>query len=118
MKRIEVREMLFGFLLHAEAIRLDDGWDVSVTGGSRTHVGAVSLAQPGQELRTLLRAGHRDDVISERWAKRLADVWNEPVCVRAGIHYDGVTKTEINLILEAAERLLDRLIQETKEERL
>lgn len=43
---LECEVQLLGWPIRAEALRLDEGWDVSVFGGSRSHVGAVTLAEP------------------------------------------------------------------------
>ncbi|MGN1019744.1 MAG: hypothetical protein ACI4O7_05170 [Aristaeellaceae bacterium] len=107
--RLEHEIRLLGWPIRAEALRLDEGWDVSVAGGSRTHVGAVTLAEPDGSLRTLLRTGHRDEAVSERWAERLAQRWGVPVCVRAGIHYDHIGREEIRSILRACDELLEAL---------
>lgn len=116
MKKFEVAVEILGWPLSAKAVQLDEGWDVSVTGGSRTHVGAVSLAQEGQDTQTVLRQGHRDDIVSRQWAEQLAAAWKSPVCVRAGIHYDGITKEEIHMVLDAAAELLVRVIDKEQEE--
>lgn len=97
---------ILGAAITASAVRLDEGWDVSVTGGVRTHVGAVSLAAPSEPVETLQRSGHKDAQISEQWARNLSDAWNAPVCVRCGIHYDNPTRDQLRTIVAACERLL------------
>ena len=113
--RLEGEVKLLGHAIRAEAVRLDEGWDVSVLGGSRCHVGAVTLAEPDGSARTLLRPGHRDDAVSVRWAQALAQRWGAPVCVRAGIHYEDVGRAEIGSILLACDALL-KAIMERKED--
>ena len=61
---------VLGQSIRAEALRLDEGWDVSVFGGSRSHVGAVTLDEADGSVQTLLRRDHRDDAVSVRWAQR------------------------------------------------
>ena len=109
--RLECETLALGLPLCAGAVRLDEGWDVFVAGGSRSHVGAVTLAEPDGSAQTLLRAAHRDDAVSLRWAKALSACWNAPVCVRAGIHYDGVTRAQIESILRACDALLETLME-------
>lgn len=92
--------------LTADTIQLDEGWDVSILGGDSTHVGAVSLADTSGNLQTLCRAGHRDDVVSEKWAKALAAAWHTPVCVRCGIHYDDVDRAALLTIMAGCDELL------------
>lgn len=103
---------VLGFPIRAEIRKLDEGWDVGIFGGCRTHVGAVSLAAPDGTVETLERPGHRDCVISARWAAELAAHLNAPACVRCGIHYDRAEKEQLTAIVAACEDLL----REAKEE--
>lgn len=74
-----------GQSIRAEALRLDEGWDVSVFGGSRSHVGAVTLAEADGSVQTLLRRDHRDDAVSVRWAQALAVVITVVISVGFGM---------------------------------
>lgn len=91
--------------LWAEVWQLDSGLDAGLYGGDSSHVGAVTLAD-GTEYRTLQRPGHRDAVLSELWARRLARLTRGPVCVRCGIHFDHFTKQDLAEVLRASEKLL------------
>ena len=71
--------------IQAWVTALDEGYDVALYGGCRTHVGAVGLARPDGGVELLERAGHRDGVVAGRWAATLAAAWRAPVCVRCGI---------------------------------
>ena len=106
---VNVALTVLGYPICAEAERLDDGWDVAVYGGVRTHVGAVSLSD-GRGVETLQRPGHRDAVVSERWAARLAEAWRAPVCVRCGIHYHEPARAQLAEIVAACDALLEKLI--------
>lgn len=94
-----------GRRLWAEVQRLDNGLDVGLYGGDASHVGAVTLTD-GAECRTLQRPGHRDAVLSEMWARHLAQLTRGPVCVRCGIHFDHFTKQDLTEVLRASEELL------------
>lgn len=94
------------FLLRAALTPLDEGLHVLLTGGCRTHVGAVTLAEPGCPPRTLLRQSHRDDVLSTRWAAALSDALHTPVCAACGVHYDDATPDQIRTITAASDDLL------------
>ncbi len=96
----------------ASVFWLDDGVDVGIFGGCRTHVGAVTMAEPHGEIHTLIREGHRDDVISEHWALTLATHWQIPVCVRCGIHYEHMNREQIDQIIAATQALLERILEE------
>ena len=95
--------------IQAWVVALDEGYDVALYGGCCTHVGAVSLAQPDGRGELLERAGHRDGVIARHWASSLAVAWRAPVCVRCGIHYDGIDKRGIERIEAACAALLEEV---------
>lgn len=107
-----VQTELFGYPITAEANSLDDGWDVSITGGCKTHIGAVTLAAPGEQTQTLQRVQHKDAAISRVWAETLALHWQSPVCVRCGIHYDHASSDQIQEIVAACQDLLSRLMEQ------
>ena len=109
---------VLGHPLRAELTPLDDGLHVLLTGGCRTHVGAVTLAEPGLPPRTLLRETHRDDVLSTFWASALADALRTPTCVACGIHYDNATPAQIRTITAAADALLQQAIARLQSEAL
>ena len=108
MKRVW-KTICLGQTIQAWVVPLDEGYDVALYGGCRTHVGAVSLAQPDGKVELLERAGHRDGVIAGRWAAALAAAWRAPVCVRCGIHYDGVDKRGIEQIVTSCDALLEKV---------
>ena len=101
-----LERIVLGFPIRVEIRKLDEGWDVGIFGGCKTHVGAVTLAALDGTVETLERPGHKDIVISTRWAAKLAAHFNAPVCVRCGIHYDSVTKEQLAVITAACEDFL------------
>ena len=52
---MRLERTVLGHPLIAELTALDEGWDVCITGGCRTHVGAVTLAEPDGQKQTLQR---------------------------------------------------------------
>lgn len=107
-----LKRIILGHPLWVQVQELNEGWDILVVGGSKTHVGAVTLAEPDGTEQTLERPDHKDSHISRPWALALARTWNTPVCVRCGIHYDDVSKTQIEQIVEACQMLLQELCME------
>lgn len=103
-----VQTTCLGRTLCATAQKLNDGWDVALFGGDSTHVGAVTLAGSGA-LQTVQRPGHRDGVLSERWAGYLAERLKAPVCVRCGVHYDRLSRQDLPKVVQACEDLLKQL---------
>lgn len=87
-----------------------NGLNVTIAGGDRGHIGAVSVKYPGMELISHQFPTHREGVVSDKWAVTLSGSLNVPVCVSAGVHYDSISKEEIAEILKALDRLLDDVV--------
>ena len=109
-------------------------------GGGASHIGAVALAAPndghaqqadapplpgragqagqanqpeqvGQvETRLLALPGHREDALAQRMAQSMAEALHCAVCVSAGIHYDNITRAEIQQVEQMAQDLTQRCI--------
>ena len=101
---------LFGYPIRCSVTRLDSGVHVLLTGGCWSHIGAVSVAEPGQRAETKVFPGHKDQFISAPWAERLAEQTSQRACVVCGIHYDGATKEQIGEILRQTDRMLEALL--------
>lgn len=103
---MKLEKIVLGFPIRAELTKLDEGWNIGIFGGCKTHVGAVTLAEPDGSVQTMERPGHKDSFVSSHWAAELAAHWNAPVCVRCGIHYDHATQEQLAVIMAACEDLL------------
>lgn len=86
-----LQETLLGRPLTCTITRLDDGIHVLFTGGDLSHIGAVSVCDPGSAAQTLTMPGHKEQYISAPWAKAIADASGLRCCVVCGIHYDGAS---------------------------
>lgn len=96
--------------------KLDEGYDISLTGGDRTHVGAVAIAEADGKVMTMEREGHKDLALAKLWAVELSHVLHETVCVRCGIHYDVFSKDMLKDIYDASEALLKETTAKLKEQ--
>jgi hypothetical protein len=101
--------LLYGFEIMACVTKLDDGLNVLVTGGSKTHIGAISYAAPGESPKTIALPGHKDHVISEHWALALANAFDCPAAVECGVHYENASKEQIEEIVLSCEGLLEEI---------
>ena len=108
-KRIQFEKTVLGHPLRAELTALDHGVHILLTGGERTHVGAVSICNE-EGVQTLELRGHKESILSALWAGRLYQTWDIPVTVVCGIHYDNATKEELCLIVEAAGEMLEEVV--------
>lgn len=104
------------------AFRCGGDCSVTICGGTRHHVGAVSLGCPkpaGDPLpgnratvSTVCGLGHRDDEIT-RWAARyLAETLGCTVSVAAGLHVDQASSEEIHTLTENCEQACRMLARE------
>ena len=114
------------------------GRDLQVLcGGGASHIGAVALAapaqvyepqqgqhaladqaaQPGQtEARLLALPGHKEDALALRMAQSISQSLHCAVCVSAGIHYDNITRAEIEQVEQMVQDLTQRCISALKED--
>ncbi len=92
------------------------GRDLQVLcGGGASHIGAVALVAPAQQHTQAQThvgglTGHKEDTLALRMAERLAQALNCTVCVSAGIHYDNITREEIQQVEHMAQDLTERCI--------
>ena len=103
---ITLERTVVGRPIRAEVRFLDSGLHALITGGDRSHVGAVSWAEPGSPPRSHVFPGHRDQVISERWAGVLAELGRCRALVVCGIHYDSASTETISAVVQASEEML------------
>ena len=101
---------LFGYPIRCRLTRLDDGIHVLLTGGQKSHIGAISTAEPGSPAQTVTFPGHKDQYISAPWAEALAKAAGVRCCTVCGIHYDNATPEQIHTILTETDRLLAEII--------
>ncbi|MTJ92500.1 MAG: hypothetical protein F8N36_06495 [Desulfovibrio sp.] len=93
--------------------------------GGASHIGAVALATPTQgharqqdlatrptqvEAHLLALPGHKEDALALRMAQSMAEALHCAVCVSAGIHYDNITRAEIQQVEQMAQDLTHRCI--------
>jgi hypothetical protein len=102
---------------------LGDDICVTVSGGDRPHIGAVtlSIARPslkrngriGVSTSILTVTGHKDDIAAKLVSETLARALNKNVVAVCGIHCDDIAKdgidTVMDLVQDAAARLCDEL---------
>ena len=88
------------------------GWVGSLTGGEVPHVGGMVLAVPRASLSGRGRScdmwlipvpGHLDHEVAAPLARRLCVQLDEPISLTAGIHVEGATNEDIDLIRKNCE---------------
>ena len=107
---------IFGYPIEVWAQKLDDGWDVGLFGGSHTHVGAVTFAEPDGTEQTMMRLAHKEAQVTRQWALHLARLTGKSVCVRSGIHYDDLSQTRLKRVIAACDEMLAGLSEAIQRE--
>lgn len=102
---------VLGAPLTARLQPLDGGMRAEIYGGTRPHIGAVSIAGPDGKVSTTQFPAHRDGVVSARWAGALAAAGYRPAVVLAGIHYDHLDRAGIDQVVQATEHLLHQALE-------
>ena len=102
--------------LHVLSYHLGEDIHVSVYGGDRVHIGAVSILSADGKIQTVCFPGHRDDAVSALWCERLRELGVHVAVVEAGIHYDMLSKEGIAAVLTACDRLWGNFRQAFLEE--
>lgn len=111
VKQYLLKTELFGYEICVHALRLDEGMQVHITGGSRTHIGAVSFIGYDGVSQTIQLPGHKDGYVSTRWANVLWENLHEPVCIQCGIHYDRLESSQIKEVLNACDELMNNFLK-------
>ncbi len=97
---------------------------VSIYGGDRPHIGAVSMAypRPGNDNSDLISStasvfcfsGHKEDDIAKSTSQLLARTINSNVVVTAGMHWDDIDKDGIKKVIENSQILVNMIIEKIK----
>lgn len=111
MKIVEINRELFSEPISVLALPMGGGIHVSVFGGSRPHIGAVSIADMDGYVSTTQFPLHKESVISHKWAGVLAQLGCRPVVVEAGIHYDDLSREGTDSVVELTDELLNELLE-------
>ncbi len=90
-----------------------------VYGGEKPHIGSICIAQPRTSLKeksgisctssVFNFLGHKDEVLARMFAERICRKVKKKVVVVAGVHVEKASYKEINLILENARKLLEKV---------
>jgi hypothetical protein len=105
-KFFSISRTLFEKEITACVLQPDRGLHVSVFGGELSHIGAVSIVSPDGVCNTVQFPGHKEGLVSEEWAKKLANAGYCPVVVEAGIHYDHLSRKGIEEVMTLSRKLL------------
>ena len=112
VKKFRVTRNLYDYSIDAEIICTGSGINITLTGGERPHIGAITIIAPDGKMETKAFPTHRESVISEEWAKSIYDATGQPVVVAAGIHYEGATQEMISAVVNITKEMLLDVMKE------
>ncbi|MCD8131695.1 MAG: hypothetical protein LUE16_10565 [Lachnospiraceae bacterium] len=115
VREFRVDRELMDERLTARILVLPGGVEAHIYGGCLPHIGAVSIVDPDGCLTTTQFPGHKDGVVSDKWAKAIAGAGRLLVTVAAGIHYDNLTKEGIGAVVEATDEMLEEALKEMRD---
>jgi len=84
-----------------------------ITGGEEEHIGSATLIEKKGYLKTIIKEGHQDHVVSEKMANIIYDRIGKDLLVVCGIHIDDAGKEEIDILVDNAQTCVDIFIKET-----
>jgi len=122
VRSFELSEGEGKFQVLAKVFELGPDCLVILWGGTRPHVGAVGMAQVRASLRdpnqlaatssVFTFVGHKEDVVAKYMSEELAKRLGRNTLVAAGIHWDGLTDSDIKTITELCQSILRRIIDQ------
>ncbi len=108
--------------LNMEGVFSGEDLTLIVQGGTRPHIGSVSIAEYRESLKgdgaasatvsTINLLGHKDDIVGNKIAYETAKAMGKTCVVTCGIHFDGVTAPEIENIRILSDKLCQKAIIE------
>lgn len=107
------------YLVEASAIYLGKDISICIGGGTKPHIGAVSLAvyepvRNSATVSTVTVHTHRDDAVAAYFAKIISREMKCTVSVSAGLHVDDATDDDIRKLWEKAKECCTCLIEALK----
>ena len=112
IRKIELQSQLFHKPIQVIVCETTEGIQAFIAGGDKPHVGAVSIIDPCGNTVSHCFLGHRDDAIAKKWADELYRKKKTAVVVSAGIHYDQISKEQIQMVLHTTDMLLYTVLKQ------
>ncbi len=110
-KTFEMQRNLFNHSICLKVGFLDRGMHVLLTGGTQTHIGAVSVVNEMGHVQTISLPGHKEYLITEHWSQQLYLASKEPVVLTAGIHYDQLSRQEIEIVMQTVDDMFKKSLK-------
>ncbi|MBU3112614.1 prenylated flavin chaperone LpdD [Clostridium lacusfryxellense] len=91
MQQLKIKSEVYGYDIEANITAMSSDIHILLTGGCLPHTVAVSIFEDVKEVGFIQLDGHKDGLVSSKWAKKISEEFHCRVTVVCGIHYDNVT---------------------------
>lgn len=111
---IIVKRQFRGYEVIAQAELVGDDWHLRISGGDTPHIGTLSFAWLEEDntiVNSLIRPKHKDHIVGEVFAKGIAEATKRATAVEAGIHFDQLSKEEIEAVVRLTHEMLSELLE-------
>lgn len=108
---IRITRSLYGHEITACVSLLTRDIHVLLTGGQLPHIGAVSVYSGGTAEGAIQPHGHREQLLTDRWAQTLSRQFGCRAAVVGGVHYDALRPDQIEAVVTTADEMLNEAIQ-------
>ena len=110
MQHLKIKSQVYGYDIEADITIMNPDIHILLTGGYLPHTGAVSIFEDVKEVGFIQLEGHKDGLVSSKWAKKISQEFHCRVTVVCGIHYDNASGKMLNEIVEHTDTLLKKVI--------
>ena len=122
MKSIETifSDIINDYSLQGTIISLDNDDVIVVVSGGKDHIGAIALSVPRPSLKDqkrmsatssiLTMPGHKDDEPAKYISEKIAAATKRNIAVIAGVHYDNLDLTALEILHELWISLTEKII--------
>ena len=107
------------FKMTAKLIYIGDDILVGIEGGE-AHIGAVGISYPTASIiekgkntittSVITLPAHKEDIVAKMFSEKISKALNKKVVTVAGIHFDNISKDDIEKILKGCKKLCEKVI--------
>mgnify|MGYP000918059651 CR=1 FL=1 len=108
---IHIRKSKNQIELNLRAVSMGNDLCIILTGGE-AHLGAVTSGSGDIQLKTVSMGNHKEHYVTEKIGKILRGKFSESFVICCGIHFDNITKNEIQDIISLSGDMTEDLLKE------
>lgn len=97
-----------GIYVIAAIISVQNDYLITVTGGDKPHIGALSFGNNYEENNIALK-GHKELTFTRKMFLKLKNLCNGNILIAGGIHIDNISAEQIRQVLEICDVLTEKI---------